>query len=644
MRIRRVRRPGPVSIVSLVLLLLVTSASPNFALPLDESLVAGGATRPDLALNLVDAPDPTGAGKLLTYRITIENRGEATASNVTVSTAVPAGTVFKDFKAPRDWQVTSMPVPGQTGNVTAFFAAVPAGPRFSFELTVGVSADAVDGSTIENSASVSLSETDADPANNTEATSTRVLNRPPSNANLRLILEAGPSPAAANGQIVHTLIIANLGPQTATDVVTKFQTPQGTTFSQVFASYGRCTAPEPGSAGEVQCTVEAVTARRPLIITIVVNVTAPVGANIQSRAMVGTTSVDSDLTNNVALVNTMVTEAGPNADLSVTIAGVPDPVISGTTVDFVVTVRNDGPMPSRDTTAFFRIPEGGRFRGASTDRGLLQTPPVGATGPIGWRPGLLASGGTATLNVSVLAFENAGTPFKAGAMVIGGAADPNFENNLASTMARVRSAGTALVQWDPPDADASDDLPVPRNLVVVPTNIAMTGKSAAAGAGKTLAADSEVLTYNIYVSSSPNTEATDENFYTSVPANETTTTAPTAPGGSFFTVTATYTDGDSDSADAAGTGDQPGATITKVKLKDGKLTLKGSGFTDEVEILLDGIPYSDSATVKKQNSKAIQGGLLVTGQTSNEYVAGGAGAVIIVRNSDGGVTLYDFEP
>lgn len=360
--------------------------------------------------------------------------------------------------------------------------------------------------------------------------------------------------------------------------------------------------------------------------------------------MVGTTSIDPDLTNNMALVNTMVTEAGPNADLSITISGVPDPVISGTTVDFVVTVRNDGPMPSRDTTAFFRIPEGGRFRGASTDRGLLQTPPVGATGPIGWRPGLLASGGSATLNVSVLAFENAGTPFKAGAMVIGGAADPNFENNLASTMARVRSAGTALVQWDPPDADASDDLPVPRNLVVVPTNIAMTGKAAAGSAGKTLAANSEVLTYNIYVASTPNVEPTDENYYTSVPANETTTTAPTAPGGSFFTVTATYTDGDSDSADAAGTGDQAGATITKVKLKNGKLTLKGSGFTDEVEILLDGIPYTDAATVKKQNSKAIQAGMLVTGQSSAEYMAAGTSFVIIVRNSDGGVTLYDFEP
>jgi uncharacterized repeat protein (TIGR01451 family) len=639
--IRLVFLPRSASVVSLVLALIVATVSPSFAQPLDESLVAGGATQPDVALQLVDAPDPTGAGKLLTYRISIENRGSATASNVTLSTSIPAGTVFKEFRSPRDWQVTT-PAPGATGSVTAFFASLPTGPRFNFELTVGVSEDAVDGSTIENSATVSLSETDADPANNTQSTSTRVLNRPPSNANLRLIFEAGPSPAAANGQIVYTMVVANIGPETATDVVTLFVTPQGTTFSQVFASYGRCEFPEPGTMGEVRCTVEAITERRPLIITIVVNVTASAGSTIQSRALVGTTSNDPDLGNNVSTMNTMVIAAGPNADLSVAISGAPDPVISGQIVAYEVTVRNDGPMPSRDTTAFFRIPDGGRFRGASTDMGLTQTPPIGATGPIAWRPGFLASGAVATLHVAVLAFENAGTPFNAGAMVIGGAADPNFDNNVAQSMARVRSAGTALVQWDPPDSDGSDDRPAPRNLLVLPTNVAMSGKSAAAG--KTLDANSEVLTYNIYVASTPNVEATDENFYTSVSGNETTTTAPTAPGGSFFTVTATYTDGDSDSADAAGTGDDAGATITKVKLKNGKLTLKGSGFTDEVEVLLDGIPYSDAATVKKQNTKAIQGGMLVTGQSSEEYVATGTSFVIIVRNSDGGVTLVEYEP
>ena len=79
-------------------------------------------------------------------------------------------------------------------------------------------------------------------------------------------------------------------------------------------------------------------------------------------------------------------------------------------------------------------------------------------------------------------------------------------------------------------------------------------------------------------------------------------------------------------------------------MKNGKLTLKGSGFTDEVEVLLDGIPYSDAATVKKQNTKAIQGGMLVTGQSSAEYVATGTSFVIIVRNSDGGVTLVEYEP
>lgn len=643
MRMHPVRFQNSSRVLAAIVLLLVTVAIPTNASTSEEPRILGGQNQPDLALRMVDAPDPTGAGKLLTYRITIENRGTAPASNVTVSTSVPTGTVFKSFKSPPEWQVTK-PAPGETGNVNAFLASLPTGPRFTFELTVGVSENAPDGSMIENTASVTLSESDADPTNNSESTSTRVVNRPPSNANLRVVLEAGPSPAAANGQIVYTMVVGNLGPQAATDVVTTFHTPQGTTFSQVFASYGRCDFPRDGESGEVRCTVEAITPRRPLVVTIVVNVTANVGANIQSRVTAQTTSNDPDLGNNVATVNTLVMAAGPNADLSVVISGAPDPVIAGQIVDYVVTVRNDGPMPSRDTTAFFRLPAGGRFRGATADRGPLATPPIGSPGPVAWRPGLLASGDIAVLTVSVLAFENAGTPFNAGSMVIGGAADPNFDNNVATSMARVRSAGTALVQWDPPDSEGSDDLPAPTNLVVAPTNVAMTGKVETGSLGKLRDASSDVLTYNVYVSSSPNTEATDENFFTSVPANETTTTAPTAPGGSFFTVTATYNDGDSDSANSAGTGDVPGATITKVKIKNGKLTLKGSGFTDDVEILFDGIPYADAAAVKKQNSKAIQTGLLVTGQTTEQYVATGTSFVIIVRNSDGGVTLVEYEP
>ncbi|MCC6743218.1 MAG: DUF11 domain-containing protein [Acidobacteria bacterium] len=607
-----------------------------------QSVEAGGSTQPDVALRLVDAPNPAGAGKLLTYRITIENRGTATASNVTVSTSVPAGTAFDSLKAPKGWQVSN-PAPGSSGSVTAFLASVPTGPRFNFELTVEVSQDAVDGSTIDNVASVAISETDSDPANNSQSTSTRIVNRPPSNANLRVNLEAGPSPAAVNGQIVYTIGVDNLGPQAATDVVVAFNTPPGTTFSQVFASYGRCEFPPDGEAGQVRCTVEAVTPRRPLFVAIVVNVVAEAGSNIPARVLAGTTSNDSDTSNNVAMATTPVTALGPSADLAVEITGAPDPVIAGQVVEYVVTVRNDGPAPSRDTTAFFRLPGGGRFREATTDRGQLRTPPVGTPGPVAWRLGFVMPGVSASMTVSVLAFENGGTPFNAGALVVGDAADPNFDNNSAASIARCRSAGRAIIQWDPPDPDSSGEMPAPTNLVVSPTNVTSAGKTEGT-AGKTRAGGGDVLAYNVYVSSSPNTQPTDENLFVTVGANETTTSAPTAPGGSFFTVTATYPDGDSDSADSAGTGDKPGATITKVKVKNGKLTLKGSGFTDEVEILFDGIPYAEAAIVKKQNSKAVQSGLLATGQTIEQYLATGTSFVIIVRNDDGGVTLVEYVP
>ncbi len=53
----------------------------------------GGATA-DLAIGMVDAPNPVQVGNNVTYTITVTNLGPATATNVIVTNVLPAGTVF----------------------------------------------------------------------------------------------------------------------------------------------------------------------------------------------------------------------------------------------------------------------------------------------------------------------------------------------------------------------------------------------------------------------------------------------------------------------------------------------------------------------------------------------------------------------
>ena len=278
---------------------------------------------------------------------------------------------------------------------------------------------------------------------------------------------------------------------------------------------------------------------------------------------------------------------------------------------------------------------------AETDTGLTRTPPRGRGGVIGWKPGSLEPGQSATLTITVRVGARAGAPLVASALVASRATDTNLGNNTATVGTRVQSLGDAVIEWDPPDLGSGETAPPPANVVVDPS---ASGAGKGAPSTSTARADGDPpVCYNIYVSNTPNVQTTPENLWSSVTPDQTTTTAPVAPGGSFFTVTATYPDAESTAPESDGAGDRPGASISSMKVTSSKITAKGSGFTDAVEVLLDGIPFVDPAKVKSGNAKAVQKGSLVIGQTVEQYMASGTTFLIVVRNSDGGTTGWEYE-
>jgi uncharacterized repeat protein (TIGR01451 family) len=311
--------------------------------------------------------------------------------------------------------------------------------------------------------------------------------------------------------------------------------------------------------------------------------------------------------------------------------------LTGGSLVYNVTVENLGPLPARDVNVFVQAPKGTRFRSATAPRGDLRTPPVGGPGPIGWRLGVIGVGESVTLPVEVAVAGRGGEFLKASAYLVSETFDPAGGNNRSTATTRVQSAGDALITWNPPDPTTGDLAP-PTDISVSPTRESFE-KMAVPLATKR--ADETVVCYNVYVGSTPNVEPTDENYFTSLPPNQTATTAPVAPAGSFFTVTATYGTGESATSGSDGTGDEPGATLTKVKLKDSKVTAKGTGFVGPVEVLLDGIPFADASALKKEGAKTIQKGALVTGQTISQYTESGETYLLIFRNADGGVTFVE---
>lgn len=134
-------------------------------------VLAGLPIVADLSVTKSGLPSPVAAGGNITYTITIQNAGPATATAVNASDTTPAGTTFVSVTTPAGW-TASTPAVGATGTVTLSNASltVAAGAQV-FTLVVNVNPGTPGGTVITNTAFVVSSTSDGNPSNN-NATST----------------------------------------------------------------------------------------------------------------------------------------------------------------------------------------------------------------------------------------------------------------------------------------------------------------------------------------------------------------------------------------------------------------------------------------------------------------------------------------
>ncbi|HQR36956.1 MAG TPA: right-handed parallel beta-helix repeat-containing protein [Blastocatellia bacterium] len=165
------------------------------------------------------------------------------------------------------------------------------------------------------------------------------------------------------------------------------------------------------------------------------------------------------------------------------------------------------------------------------------------------------------------------------------------------------------LSWDPPDTAGGP----PRNLQVTAVNARASG-----GLGRSPRGG--VTGYRVYKSRTRPVAPVPSNLFTSVPPSQTSTMAPSS-AGSFFVVTATYPDGsESTPSNDAST---PGAPIIgSVSLKGtSKVVANGSNFTTDVMLIADGIPFALPAKLKRNGTRVIQKGTLLTSETLRQFLA-----------------------
>ena len=134
-------------------------------------------TQADLAV-MKTASATVESGTNVTYTITVANNGPNSASAVTLTDSLAAGTTFVSHSPAGGWTCVDPPA-GSMGSVTCSIASLVSGATATFTVVANVSCSVANGTLIANSATVTSSTPDPTIGNNAAAASVTASNPAP---------------------------------------------------------------------------------------------------------------------------------------------------------------------------------------------------------------------------------------------------------------------------------------------------------------------------------------------------------------------------------------------------------------------------------------------------------------------------------
>ncbi len=269
------------------------------------------STAADLAITKV-APEAAlaYAGENSVYRLTVINNGPATATNVTVTDALPPGLTFQGVDA-TGFNCSAPPI-GTNGTVTCTEASMPASSPTNLFIFVGIPAATPGGTSFSNTATISSATSDFVPGNNS-STATFTTNSGSAPSSDMQMTKTAPATANPGDTITYQLSFGS-NTTTKSNVTVTDVLPAGITFQSVsietpqFYPGFTCTTPAVGANGTVQCTMPLMFNLPFGLIDIVgkVGVSVPVGASITNVASVSSTTPDPNPANNTGSATTAI--------------------------------------------------------------------------------------------------------------------------------------------------------------------------------------------------------------------------------------------------------------------------------------------------------------------------------------------------
>jgi uncharacterized repeat protein (TIGR01451 family) len=275
-------------------------------------------TSADVSLLLATTSAQATVGRVIDFEVAVLNAGPSTARNVTLSSAVPEGSVLVEFTAPPAW-ICNTPAPGASGAIACQRPALPEG-RASFRIAVRVDSD-TQANRVELAARVESDTPDPDADNGSD------LLQVPLKSGVRLLLLKAVSGNHTPGGVArYALTLSNVGtlPQfdnPGPELVDAMPPELRIIASQ--ASQGRLVVTGGGSGLEWNGALapgESAT----LQIEARIDPETPVGSVIENRANAHA-DVDGDGVNEVTVPSI---DPSTGLDVGPTVFGVIDPAVA----------------------------------------------------------------------------------------------------------------------------------------------------------------------------------------------------------------------------------------------------------------------------------------------------------------------------
>ena len=375
----------------------------------------------DLQISKTTGATSAARGGTIPYSITITNAGPDAANNVVVTDVLPAQLLFHSITEPAGFTCTT-PAVGTNGTITCTAATFANGATANFFLVTTVANNAT--GPISNSASVGASGIDPASGNSAGAAGNVTI---AGDADVGVSKTTAATSVAPGGTFSYTIGVTNLGPDIATNVVMTDVLPASLEFQSITEPAGfTCTTPAVNASGTITCTAATLAAGPTATFTLTVRVAAGATGTITNTAGVSSSSTDGNGTNGSATTAPVpVSAAGADVRVTKTTAATQAP--TGSTMNWTITVTNNGPATATNVVVTDTLPASLQFISATPTQGTCS-----GTTTITCNLGSLVNNAVATIVLSTRVVATSGVVSN-GATVSAATTDPNGGNNTTST-------------------------------------------------------------------------------------------------------------------------------------------------------------------------------------------------------------------